>query len=119
MFTGTGYNVSVINEPRYQNGEMRFIYFPKLIDPARFSQLPGVNGNGVAQIAMTNSLMNNPITLGLPPGSIDQEFNADFTGSGVTDLLLYNRQQGSLDVLTFNNKIQQNPTNIVQKNPGN
>src|SRR5207247_6357458 len=54
MFTGTGYNVSVINEPRYQNGEMRFIYFPKLIDPARFSQLPGVNGNGVAQIPITN-----------------------------------------------------------------
>jgi surface antigen len=115
MFTGTGYNVSVINEPRYQNGEMRFIYFPKPIDPARFSQLPGVNGNDVAQIAMTNSLMNSRITLGLPPESIDQEFNADFTGSGFTDLLLYNRQQGSLDVLTFKDKIQRNPTNNVQK----
>ncbi len=51
MFTGRGYNVSVINEPRFQNGEMRFIYFPKLIDPTRFTQLPGVNGNGFAQIA--------------------------------------------------------------------
>ncbi len=119
MFTGTGYNVSVINEPRYQNGEMRFIYFPKLIDPARFSQLPGVNGNGIAQIPITNSLMNSPITLGLPPGSIDQEFNANFTGSGFTDLLLYNRQQGSLDVLNFKDKIQQNSTNNVQKKPEN
>ena len=77
MFIGTGYPVSVINEPRCQNGEMRFIYFPKRIDPARFSQLPGVNGNGIAQIAMTNSLMNSRITLGLPPGSFDQEFNFD------------------------------------------
>jgi cell division septation protein DedD len=119
MFIGRGYNVSVINEPQFQNGEMRFIYFPKFIDPARFLQLPGVNGNGIAQVALANSLMNNRITLSLPPGSIDQEFNADFTGSGFTDLLLYNRQQGSLDVLTFKDKIQQNPTNNVQNNPDN
>ena len=119
MFIGRGYNVSVINEPRFQNGEMRFIYFPRLIDPARFTQLPGVNGNGIAQVALANSLINSRITLSLPPGSIDQEFNADFTGSGFTDLLLYNRQQGSLDVLTFKDKIQQNPTNIVQNIPDN
>jgi surface antigen/cell division septation protein DedD len=119
MFIGRGYNVSVINEPRFQNGEMRFIYFPKLIDPARFTQLPGVNGNGFAQIALANSLLNSRITLGLPPGSIDQGFNADFTGSGFTDLLLYNRQQGSLDVLTFSGKVRQNPSNNVQKNPDN
>ncbi|MGZ3630244.1 MAG: CHAP domain-containing protein [Ktedonobacteraceae bacterium] len=119
MFTGRSYNISVINEPRYQNGEMRFIYFPKLIDPARFSQLPGVNGNGIAQIATTNSLINSRITLGLTPGSVDQEFNADFTGSGFTDLLLYNRQQGSLDVLTFSDKIGQQPPNNIQNNPDN
>ena len=119
MFIGRGYNVSVINEPRYQNGEMRFIYFPKLIDPARFSQLPGVNGNGIAQIATTNSLINSSITLGLPSGSVDQEFNADFTGSGFTDLLLYNRQKGSLDVLTFSGKVGQKPPNNIQNNPDN
>jgi len=119
MFIGRGYNVSVINEPGYQNGEMRFIYFPKLIDPARFSQLPGVNGNGIAQIATTNSLINSSITLGLPPGSVDQEFNADFTGSGFTDLLLYNRQQGSLDVLTFSDKVGLKPPNNIQSNPDN
>ena len=119
MITGRGYNVSVINEPRYQDGEMRFIYFPKLIDPARFSQLPGVNGNGIAQIATTNSLINSRITLGLTPGSVDQEFNADFTGSGFTDLLLYNRQQGGLDVLTFSGKVGQKPPNNIQNNPDN
>ncbi|MGZ3645682.1 MAG: CHAP domain-containing protein, partial [Ktedonobacteraceae bacterium] len=119
MFTGRSYNISVINEPRYQNGEMRFIYFPKLIDPARFSQLPGVNGNGIAQIATTNSLINSRITLGLTPGSVDQEFNADFTSSGFTDLLLYNRQQGSLDVLTFSDKVGQQPPNNIQNNPDN
>jgi CHAP domain len=119
MFIGRGYNVSVINEPRFQNGEMRFIYFPKLIDPMRFSRLPGVNGNGIAQVALANSLLNSHITLGLPPESIDQQFNADFTGSGFTDLLLYNRQQGSLDVLTFSGKIGQKPPDSVQNNPDN
>src|SRR5436853_5968937 len=98
---------------------MRIIYFPKLIDPAHITQLPDVNGNGFAQVELANSLVKSHITLGLPPGSIDQEFNADFTGSGFTDLLLYNRQQGSLDVLTFNDKIQQKPTNNVQKKPDN
>ena len=78
-----------------------------------------MNGNGFAQIALANSLLNNSITLGLPPESIDQEFNADFTGSGFTDLLLYNRQQGSLDVLTFSGKVQQHPPNHVQNNPDN
>ena len=47
MFVGTGYNVSVINEPRFQRGQMRFIYFPKPIDPRLFAMLPGVNGNHV------------------------------------------------------------------------
>lgn len=47
MFVGTGYNVSVINEPRFQRGQMRFIYFPKPIDPRLFAKLPGVNGNSV------------------------------------------------------------------------
>jgi len=119
MHVGRSYNVSVINEPRFQNGEMRFIYFPKLIDPARFSQLPGVNDNGIAQIALANNLLNSRITLGLPPGSIDQGFNADFTGSGFTDLLLYNRQQGRLDVLTFSGKVQQHTPNNVRNNPDN
>ena len=119
MFTGSSYNVSVINEPRFQNGEMRFIYFPKLIDPIRFNQLPGINGNGFAQVAMANSLVNSRITLGLPPGSIDQGFNADFTGTGYTDLLLYNRQQGSLGVLTFADKVRPSPQHQVQNNPGN
>ena len=119
MFSGRGYNVSVINQPRFQEGEMRFIYFPKLIDPTRFNQLPGINGNGFAQVALANSLVNSRITLGLPPGSIDQEFNADFTGKGFTDLLLYNRQQGRLDVLTFSDKVRQNSQSNVQNNPDN
>jgi len=107
MYIGHGYNVSVINQARYQNGELRFIYFPGTIDQNRFAHLGGVDGNGVAQVAGANSQAFTTVeslshlSLGLPPGSYDQEFNADFTGSGFTDLLLYNRQQGSLDVLTF------------------
>src|SRR5947209_10720793 len=131
MFIGTGYNVSVINEPRYQNGELRFIYFPKILDPTLFSRLPGVNGNAVTQLSSANNMLMNDVNntggnvnntggnvnntggllagsqlaLGLPPGSFDQEFSADFTGNGLTDLLLYNRQKGRLDVLTLQDKL--------------
>lgn len=117
MFVGKSYSVSLINEARYQNGQLRFIYFPGTIDPGRFLRLRGVNGNGVsaAQVAQVNSLINTDInsgttsrvSLGLPPGSYDQQFNADFTGAGLTDLLLYNRQKGSLDVLTFSTRLTQ------------
>ncbi|HLH63053.1 MAG TPA: CHAP domain-containing protein [Ktedonobacteraceae bacterium] len=119
MFIGNGYNVSYINQPRYQDGELRFIYFPKVIDPTLFARLPGVNGNSVAQVSSVNNMLMSSVTssgslasselaLGLPPGSYDQEFSADFTGNGLTDLLLYNRQQGRLDVLTLQDKLLPN-----------
>ena len=120
---GTGYNVPTVNTPKFQDGLLRFIYLPIQIDLARFSHLVGVNGNGLNEVAATNAMLsttrgtdntgagNNAdattsasrLTLGLPTGSgsAEQEYNADFTGTGVSDLLLYNRQQGSLDVLSF------------------
>ncbi len=119
MFIGTGYPVAVINQARFQHGELRFISFPKLLDPARFAHLPGVNGNGFAQVALANSLLKSRITLGLPPGSVDQGFSADFTGTGFTDLLLYNRQQGSLDILTFSDRFRQGSQNLVRNHPEN
>lgn len=140
MFTGTGYSVPVINEPHFQNGQLRFIYFPQTIDPKLFANLPGVNGNGVAEVGSANGLLGtnagitstgsttNPtppdgslsssrIALGLPPGSFDQEFSADFTGSGSSDLLLYNRQQGSLDLLTLSNNYLRNFPRVVHNRP--
>lgn len=118
MYTGTGYNVSYINQSRFQNGHMRFIYFPGTIDPNRFSHLPGIDASAVAQVsqvAQANQQLNRDettgtasrVALGLPPGADDQEFQADFTGTGLTDLLLYNRQRGSLDVLTFAHRFNQ------------
>src|SRR5712691_10248329 len=114
MFVGKNYSVSLINQSRYQNGQLRFIYFPGTIDPSRFLRLRGVDGNGasVSQVALANSQINTDInlgttsrvSLGLLPGAYDQEFDADFTGTGLTDLLLYNRQKGSLDVLTFSDR---------------
>ncbi|MFL5653838.1 MAG: CHAP domain-containing protein [Ktedonobacteraceae bacterium] len=124
MFAGTNYPVSVINQPRYQNGNLRFIYFPKLIDPRLFAQLPGIGSNDLSGIANANSQVGNlsggggfgttipgapgsstgvanQIALGLPPSSSDQEFNADFAGIGFSDLLLYNRAQGTLKVLNL------------------
>jgi hypothetical protein len=109
MYTGTNYNVSVINEPRYQDGQLRFIYFPTQIDATRFASLPGINGNSVSQVPAANASFNagdgtlsgGRVALGLPAGSYDEEFSADFTGTGLTDLLLYNRSEGRLDVLAF------------------
>lgn len=114
MYVGTDYNVSVINEPQYQAGLLRFIYFPRAIDAQLFTQLPGVSllDPVVAdtQVQQANSVQANTTTtseqiaLGLSPSSSDQEFNADFTGTGEHDLLLYNRQQGNLSVLRLNQK---------------
>lgn len=117
---GMNYNISTVNAPNFQNGLLRFIYLPVQIDLARFSHLVGVNGNGLHEVAATNALLGTTtgmtattnadattsvrrLTLGLPTGSgsAEQEYNADFTGMGVSNLLLYNRQQGSLDVLSF------------------
>ena len=115
MYIGRNYPVSVINEPRFQNGNLRFIYFPRPIDPHRFAQLPGVDGNvNMMGISQANSLLlssfdgttsssvaSNQIAMGLPPSSSEQEYNADFAGIGLSNLLLYNRAKGSLSVLSF------------------
>ena len=133
MHVGTGYPVSVINQPRYQHNNLRFIYFPRPIDPRLFARLPGVDGNAVAGVANANNLLahsfssssssggsstntsstntsstsvQNQLTLGLFPSSTDQEFNADFAGNGLSDLLLYNRVKGTLSVLSFTNQLR-------------
>ncbi len=113
MLVGIGYNAAVINEPRFQHGALRFIYFPRLIDSTTFGHLAGVNGRYYQpQVMETNALLttgpngtSNQIALGLPTISSDEQFNADFTGSGLSDLLLYNRAQGSLQVLTLSNTL--------------
>jgi len=114
MFIGRNYPVSVINEPRFQRGNLRFIYFPRPIDPRLFALLPGINGNISTGIAQANSQLmtsfdgttsgsvtGNQIALGLPSSSSDQEYNADFAGVGLSDLLLYNRAKGGLSVLSL------------------
>ena len=122
MYTGKGYTVSVINEARYQSGNLRFLYFPQEMNAQRFASLPGVQKSDPTAIVTANTLLRQPslvssetvtspsnttstthdrVALGLTPLSAEQEFNADFTGTGVSDLLLYNRSQGQLDVLTL------------------
>ena len=125
MYTGTGYNISVINESRYQNGNLRFLYFPQEINVQRFASLPGVQRSDPTAIVTANTLLRQSslsssetsatsisssnttsttkdrVALGITSLSSEQEFNADFTGIGVSDLLLYNRSQGQLDVLTL------------------
>jgi hypothetical protein len=43
MYVGIGYSVSLINQPRYQDGSLRFIYFPYPFTAQRFLQLPGTD----------------------------------------------------------------------------
>src|SRR6266446_6813147 len=86
MFLGKGYPVAVINAPRYQQGELRFIYFPRPIDPTRFARLPGIDGQGLAEVTQANlahthgsatTLTPSQPTLGLPQRSAEQEYPAD------------------------------------------
>jgi surface antigen len=128
MYTGNDYSVSLINEPQYQDGQLRFIYFPQAINEKLFAQLPGIDGvtdpaNAVAQAnsasdasASTSATATSAsatqqqqttytsdrIALGLSPASSDEEFSADFTGTGTNSLLLYNRQQGNLQIYKLN-----------------
>src|SRR5207237_8759466 len=51
MHVGTGYPVSVINQPRYQHNNLPFVYFPRPTDPRLLARLPGVDGNAVAGVA--------------------------------------------------------------------
>ena len=119
MYMGTAYSTPMINQARFQNGQLRFIYFPKMIDPQRFQQLPGIGTDAPQMVLGANrsfttsasTLTGNRITLGSQAVSSDQEFNADFTGSGYSDLLLYNRQQGRLNVL----KLSHGPSQYVSR----
>ena len=120
MYIGRDYSVSVINQPQFQNGGLRFIYFPRPMSVQLFAKLPGVSAidpvtavNNANMALMQGSNMkngqgtnppsytNDRIALGISPVSTDQELNADFTGQGTGNLLLYNRQQGKIDILRF------------------
>ncbi len=119
MYVGTGYNTPLINQARFQNGQLRFIYFPKTIDSQLFQRLPGIGSDASQMVLSANktfassasTLTGNRVTLGSQAISSDQEFNADFTGSGYSDLLLYNRQQGRLNVL----KLSQGQSQYVSR----
>ncbi len=128
MYTGLNYPVAQINAASFQNNQLRFIYFPTTIDTTLFRHLAGINGNAVAGVTQANAqaktmgsiqtgtqtkntVNESRPTLGLPggSGSTEQEFNANFTGNGLSDLLLYNRQQGSLSVVSLSPSTQTGP----------
>lgn len=125
MLVGRNYVVNVINQARYQNGQLRFIYFPRLIDPQRFALLPGIAGTDAQAIQQSNTQLlasatqtgsgptdfgGSTIAPGLTHTASEQELNADFTGTGVSDLLLYNRLQGDLAVLHLQHGSPAQPT---------
>src|SRR5437660_3502943 len=55
MYTGLNYPVALINQPRFQNGNLRFIYFPRPINPNLFAKLPGIDGNDLSGVAQANN----------------------------------------------------------------
>ncbi|GAC1590662.1 MAG: hypothetical protein NVS4B1_35600 [Ktedonobacteraceae bacterium] len=128
MHTGLNYPVAQINAAVFQHNQLRFIYFPTTIDTALFAHLPGINGNALAGLNIANTqakvqgdnqtgtqtkstVNESRPTLGLPggSGSAEQEFNADFSGNGLSDLLLYNRSRGSLSVVSLSPYINLGP----------
>ncbi|GCE03744.1 CHAP domain-containing protein [Dictyobacter aurantiacus] len=46
MYAANNYNVDEINQPQYQNGQLRFIYFPNRVDSQLFARLPGISSFG-------------------------------------------------------------------------
>ena len=118
MYTGTGLNISIINQSSFQNGMLRFIYFPRQIDVQRFANLPGITSTNPAMaVAQANQQLsygygstlvagttftNDRVAFGLSSPSPDQQFNGNFAGNGLSDLLIYNRQQGNLSILKLN-----------------
>jgi hypothetical protein len=129
MYVGKDYTIHTINQPQFQNGELRFIYFPHPIDVEHWVKLPGIstgnaanavnqangstNSNNVASTSQSSNnnntasnnhnavYLNDRIALGLAPVSNDRELKADFAGNGTGNLLLYNRQKGTIDIFRF------------------
>jgi hypothetical protein len=117
MYIGQNYNTSVINQPNFQDSQLRFIYFPTNLNPQRFAALPGVGNTDAAALAQANNananqstaagaatratMTDNRLSLGFSSNSSEQEFNADFAGTGLSNILLYNRRAGRLDVLSL------------------
>ena len=67
MHIGINYPVSVINESRFQHGALRFIYFPRPINPTVFAHLPGVNGNNFAAVLQANNSLNTGVNNSITP----------------------------------------------------
>ncbi len=77
---GYRYRVSVIQQPRYQNGELRFIYFPG-------------SGGTPTPTPGANSTTNTSI------------YTADFAGDGHTQLLRYDRARGTMEILELSDDL--------------
>lgn len=127
MYIGLDYNTSYINQGRFQNGQLRFIYFPRSIDPKRFASLSGTSSTSSEQINQANTTLtgntseattytSSRLALGLSSTSTDQEFNADFTGNGYSDLLLYDRKNGLIQIMQLSK--QSRPQGTFVANPG-
>ncbi len=126
---GLHYRVSIIQEPRYQDGQMRFIYFPgtggttpAATDAAGISDyVADFAGDGQSEVLRYNrlegtfdflQLSDDLTTLYDTPledattqagdwGSTWEVYVGNFDGSGGADLLLYDRQHGKARFLTF------------------
>src|SRR5947209_4532015 len=55
MHVGIDYPVSLINLARFQIGKLRFMYFPKPINPHLFARLPGIAGKDLSGVAQANN----------------------------------------------------------------
>jgi surface antigen len=75
---GLHYRASLIQQPRYQNGQMRFIYFPGTGGAPTGTE--GSTGGGSSQQVINN-------------------YTGKFSGDGRTEVLRYNRTAGTLDLL--------------------
>ncbi len=80
---GLHYRVSLIQQPRFQNGQMRFIYFPGTGGAPTGTQS---TGGGSSQQVINNYL-------------------GKFSGDGRTEVLRYNRTAGTFDLLELSSDL--------------
>lgn len=80
---GLHYRVSLIQQPRFQNGQMRFIYFPGTGGAPTGTQS---TGGGSSQQVINNYL-------------------GKFSGDGRTEVLRYNRTAGTFDLLQLSDDL--------------
>ncbi len=98
---GSHYRVSLIQQPQYQHGQLRFIYFP---DPKGSGNQPTPSPTPKPAPSASTPTPSPTATSAPPPSgnttSPDLSMG-NFSGDGRTEILRYKRSNGTMDLLSL------------------